>query len=171
MNLRKIFNLTSPEQKFIIQQEIDEFTKIVEEKVAEINTSEKNFKIRINSSCPKCGGNIIVNKLSNVVSEQIYFIETKEINHCCFCGNQWKKYEGSFVTKSDIERRYANILSNALNNDEKNEDFLELMKKINLFCAETIYHIINKRVLEWYEEFDTVKMKTIRKYFKSIFNK
>lgn len=171
MNIRKIFNLTSPEQKFIIQQEIAEFNKIVEEKVVEINTSEKNIKIRINSSCPKCGGDITVNKIANVVSEQRNIIETKEINHCCFCGNQWKKYEGSFVTKLDIERRYANILTNALNNDEKNEDFFILMEKINLFCAETIYQIINKRVLEWYEEFDTVKMKTIRKYFKSIFNK
>jgi len=184
MNLHKIFDVHSQEQKTMI----DADKELIMIKCAVIATEEwkdqKEAENSHNTVCPKCHEKKIVNKIRQVVGVgkfegSIVFgfghingtttIDTVEVNSCTKCGNEWKKFKTKYVTERDILRVALKYLIQInYNSAEKKHSWK--MGAIAVFdesYIETIQILIkeNKHYLP-----KNISLFKLRKQYKSVYN-
>lgn len=146
------------------------------------NKEQKKSEEFHNNNCPKCHAtkDNIVNKISDVqgkttikISQTLGYkltnvlsnIDTKEVNHCNKCGNEWKKFKVNSVTKAHILKIALKYLSQILKDPKERENDwkVETIEVFKNSHAETIYK------LSKHNSVDTIKLRDLKKHYKSIF--
>ena len=179
MNIRKIFNIPTKEQKQIIDSEVvkiqkiaDYFDKIlIENRNKDLQEREDKFNLD-QTTCSVCKSTKIVNKITNELKSSTQYPQfsfqrptsrnytiSVDVNHCFDCGNEWKKEywwssnEKKWATPKTIYTYYDTFKTWA------EEGFKFGISDYEDFHAESMYKV-----------FTNVSLKTHRKLFKSIFN-
>ena len=191
MNIRKILNLPTKEQKLVLNKDIK---KIMEgcDSIASVEWKEqKENQKSHDGQCPNCRvQKDIVEKIRQVKGKgnvggdfKLGFgsingsldIDTHEVNHCNNCGNQWKKFETKYITNTDIIKVALNYLGDIYHDPERNKTYSWKHDAIKVFedChAEAIKLLVNKYDYKLHGTSKKVlKLKKLRIEYKSIFDK
>jgi hypothetical protein len=177
--IRKILNLPNKTQKAFLQnnkeivlkkcdviarKEIEEQqdNKLFHDGQCPICKSRKNIINRI--VCVQNTGNINI-KISFINIKGIMIINTREINHCNSCSNEWEKYKTKPISQTNILYIAFKYLKDILNNPENKRDWkMETIQVFENSYAETLYEL-NK----WIRT--DIKLSVLRQHYKSIYDK
>ena len=191
MNLRKFFNVPNKEHKQLIQDGITKLKYIANDIVSEENSKGFDSANLINSTCPNCGSNVVVNKIarvqgsSNITGTFSLFggslygsgkIDTNEVNHCNSCGNEWKKAKWYVTITSSIICGWLNYIyqyNETIDNwtNKRTKEILQLLKDVP---AESLYECLNEYDYSnklYISTIENLSLKILRKYFKSVYDK
>lgn len=172
MNLAKIFNMPSLEQKKQIFIETQRIMKKCSEVTATERKEQKENQRTHDSKCPKCRGDKVVDRFANVVSVgKMKQIRTEPVNYCRSCTHEWEKFKMKSVTDLSVMKVILKYLSDVITNPELAKRYswkLEAIKIFDGFHAESIYE-----VQQQYKPHDRNRLTIIelRRNYKSIFNK
>lgn len=181
--LRKYFNTPTIEQAIVIEDGRKAIVKLAEKISNDHYNLQSKAQTQHNSKCPICKGSEIVNKIARVEGSgkvsghfslgygSVYgssTTDTNEVNHCNKCGNQWKKYERTYKSSTDIindwlydlatvfEGRYTfGDKTVVLLKDIPAESIWEERKRLDYKCGYTIK--------------ENLSLSALRKHFKSVY--
>lgn len=147
----------------------------LEKKGREMNSEEREREEEHNRECPSCGSNTIVNKIQRVHGEtrgsfhwgsgSVYgSVDTEGVNHCNSCGNQWKKYNRSYIDTEEVIREINRTIKYFQQGWEYDRGIKE---ELNLFYAETLYDLFISNLSH-----TTIPSKSwLRENFRSIYER
>jgi hypothetical protein len=191
MKLRKLLYLPSIQHKMALVADLE----LIMEKCNEVAQQEfkehkENQKAHDNR-CPKCRAmqDKIVDKIRSVegsgkVGGDFYLgfgsvkgsvsINTEAVNYCKSCDHEWKKFKVKYFSKTDILRVAMNYLAEIMSDPEGTKRQSWKHEAVEVFggrYAESIRFLRDKheRYLRSKTQ-DTLKIKTLRKSYLSVFD-
>lgn len=189
LNWRKLLYILTVEQKVVLLADI----KCIVEGCSNIASTEwkelKENQKSHDSRCPKCKKEDVVDKITHVQGigkitgnfrlgfgslNSSTTIDTSEVNHCNYCGHEWKKFKTKYISATDIVRVALNYLGSIHVDPEKNKRKYWKHDTVKVFdgChAEAIHMLLIKH--DGYMHDSTKKilnLKTLRKHYNSVFD-
>jgi len=191
--IRKFLNYKTKDQELLVRADVEKVLEKCDAIASKEYAEQKEARDSHDSVCPNCrkrkDNNNIVNKIRQVhgkgdVSGSFSLgfgsvsghmeIDTKAVNHCNSCGNEWEKYKVKYVSKSDIVRVAMNYLGSILEkpSEKKYSWKVEAIQVFNDCYAETIVHLRNENSCYIYTSTESqLKLYKLRRYYKSVFDK
>ena len=192
MNIRKLFNVQSKQQKELLAADKEKILKLCSNIASKERDDMREEQKRHDEICPNCrtkkDGNYIVNKIretrgdGNVDGNFIWgfgnvdghmSIKTYAVNHCNTCGNEWEKFNYKSISETDILRVCLNYLAELIKNpDNKKYSWkVEAIKVFDDSYAENIYAFRKKEgYCLWISTTETLTLSRLRKYYKSVYD-
>lgn len=190
--IRKILNYKNKDQELLVLADVERVLEKCDTIASKEYAEQKDARDSHDSLCPNCrkrkDNNNIVNKIRQVQGKgnvsgsfSLGFgsvsghmeVDTKAVNHCNNCGNEWEKFKVKYVSKSDIVRVALNYLGSILENPEEKKYSwkVEAIQVFNDCYAETIAHLRGEHSSYIYSSTERqLKLFKLRRYYKSVFD-
>jgi len=185
MDLISTFNGQSTVMKETIADEINTILKRCDKIAMSEYREEKEAEIFHNTTCPSCRKNDnVVDKIRNVegVANAVkefwgtdvinVKILTQEVNHCNYCGHEWKKFKTRYVTGSQIVRVAFRYLATNFNPESIiNHESMryQVLMVFNNMHAETIHKLYKEHIKYLKSDVKSkINLSVLRKHYPSI---
>lgn len=180
-----------PQKIKIMKEDYARFEQLTNKVENEKNRDSKNYANKNDNVCPKCHSHNVNDKFARIKGriDGDFFIgigsiegkiDTKEVNKCHDCGNEWKKYKTSYHYSKDVKRDLINDIQYVLSRYyeahhckfKKND----LEEKFNSKAEKSKYLISDfsssnrYKIEEISKNFKDIHIETIRRLFNELFD-
>lgn len=152
----------------LIQQQLKSFKEYFRDISYDINKEKEKEAADLNNVCGHCGGTDLINVIRDVSGSSFpglfnygISIHTKPVNKCTKCGHEWHIIYPNYWSHEDSAYMVASDLKRFISGGACNKDLSDFLRKFNTPYAESLWLLMNERLMTTPDKIDWDNLKNI----------